>query len=389
MQSTAQMNSQALIEKSTQWLIKDVFPLWIKKGIDPKNGSFIESLTSDYQPTDSPRRAMVQARQIYSFTEAVKMNILKSSAAEDIISNSTQCLMTAYSLPSGAFLHAIDSHGKPESLQSELYTQAFVLFGLARSFELLQKNEIKQRALKLVHYLKTERRGPHGGFTEIKNNEIQYQSNPHMHLFEAVIEWARIDSDPAWKELGVEIFQLCKNKFIDPETGFLAEYFSADWKPLRENNVFVFEPGHQYEWAWLFQQFEKNCATATGDMSVKLFSQAEKCGVHKGFAVDELWSNHQIKKASSRFWPQSERVKAALEVGLMKSQTISPQMCAHAADEALKALWIFMDTSPAGLWQDTRLESGEFTTQAAKASSLYHIINAMSEYVLKRSRLPT
>lgn len=366
---------QTFIDKSHRWLSESVFPLWLSQGFDAASGVFIESLTSDFQPTKTPRRAMVQARQIYSCTEALKMKILSADVVEPIVEKATAHLIKAYSLPSGAFLHTIDAQGNPHNLQSELYTQAFVLFGLARSFELLKNDAYKKRALELVNYLNSERKATNGGYTEIKNGEIVYQSNPHMHLFEAVIEWARVDSHPIWKTLCQDIFNLCKTHFIDPQTGFLAEHFDVQWKPLLENNRFIFEPGHQYEWAWLFIQYEKICGTPVGNLPEKLFRNGEKSGIKKpeGLALDEIWSDQQVKKSSSKFWPQAERVKAALE---LKNTA--------AADEAMQALWLFLDHAPQGLWLESKLEDGVFSKGDAKASSLYHIINAMSEYALKR-----
>ncbi len=379
---------QTLSDKSISWLSESVFPLWLNKGFNSASGVFIESITSEFQPTTTSRRAMVQARQIYSITEALKMKILSSDIVIPIIEKATSNLLQSYSLSSGAFLHSIDSRGEPDNLQSELYTQAFVLFGLARSFELIKFDSYKKRALELVNYLNSERKAPHGGYTEIKNGQIVFQSNPHMHLFEAAIEWARVDNNPVWKSLCVDLFKLCKLHFIDHKTGLLAEHFDIEWKPLLENNRFIFEPGHQYEWAWLLIQFEKICGTEVGTLPEQLFRNGEHSGIKKpeGLVFDEIWSDHQIKKASSKFWPQSERVKAALALGLRSSNSERNKHI-KASDEAMNALWIFLDNAPKGLWLESKFEDGSFSRQDAKASSLYHIINAMSEYALKRSLL--
>ena len=38
------MTPSEKIQKARTWLSEKAFPLWIKNGIDPLNGSFIESL---------------------------------------------------------------------------------------------------------------------------------------------------------------------------------------------------------------------------------------------------------------------------------------------------------------------------------------------------------
>lgn len=368
------------------WLKENVFPIWIKNGVDAKNGGFEESLDDFGKPTDSPRRALVQARQIYSFTEAQLLNIISFEQAAVTVRKNLEFIEN-YSLPSGAYVHAVDSGGKPLQMQSELYTQAFMLFGLARAYGLLKEKPIKDRALKLLAYLLRERKHSRGGFTEVKNNETVFQSNPHMHLFEALIAWMNVDTDPVFKEVATEIFNLCRTSFCNNEIGVIAEYFSETWDVKRTDQLFIFEPGHQYEWAWLMLQFEKAGGMSAGKLPSMLFSLSEKHGVQKPeqLAVAEVWSDFKIHSSHARFWPQCERIKAALEIGL-RAEPSQQVEYALAADSALKTLETYLQTPLKGLWYDTKFE-GKFIPQAAKASSLYHIINAMSEYKMKREML--
>ena len=366
------------IQWARTWLSRDVFPLWTTKGIDTTNGSFIESLTAEGQPTTAPRRAMVQARQIYAYSEGLKMKILTHEQVLPILEKNTAFLLEHYALPSGAFIYSIDSQGKPEGHQQELYTQAFVLFCLARAQEVLKQDKIKIAAKKLLKYLKTERRAAGGGFTEIKNNQIVFQSNPHMHLFEAVLEWMKVAPDQEWQELLVSIFDLCTQKFIDSKTSVVCELFDESWKPLKENGKFIFEPGHQYEWAWLLLEFKKSTGADVGNIPQQLFQLAEKHGRLKSspFVIDEVWSDFSPKKLSSRFWPQCERIKTAVSLGF-----------AESCDEAMDVLFKYLNQPAQGQWSDTRLENGSFDHLPSKASSLYHIINALSEYETKRPLL--
>ncbi|MBC7742150.1 MAG: AGE family epimerase/isomerase, partial [Bdellovibrionaceae bacterium] len=227
------------------------------------------------------------------------------------------------------------------------------------------------QALKTLQYLYSERALKNGGFSEIKNSITLYQANPHMHLFEAALAWVKIDFDPCWRKLSDELYQLCIGKLIDPETGFIAEHLDEHWKPLRENGIFVFEPGHHYEWAWLIMQYQQITGVEVGQQPKKLFDLAERFGLNseKKLAYDEILSNRSVKKMSSRFWPQCERIKAAMVLG-------HPEV----ASTAMNALFANYIVPNEGLWRDTLLESGQYESQPAKASSLYHIINAISEY---------
>jgi N-acyl-D-glucosamine 2-epimerase len=383
------MNKTAtdLVSKSENWLRQDVFPLWIKNGIDKSNGGFIESLTPEGQPQDVPRRALVQSRQIYSFVTGAKLNSLDKNQAHEIVRNSVSFFSKSYLQTNGSCIHAVTPQGAVHTTDCELYTQAFALFALAQGYEISHDDKSKQEALKLLNYLKTERRAEGGGYTEIKAGKKLYQSNPHMHMFEAALAWLAVDKAPEWRALADELFDLCKNKFIDKKTGILGEHFNEGWTPELNDGKFVFEPGHHYEWSWLMAVYQDLTGVDTKATRHGIYEIADKYGINdKHFAIDEVWSDFTPKKQSSRFWPQSERVKAAVKLGLDVPKEKQASF-AKSADEAMTALWKYLAIPVKGVWQDTLLENGEFNKQDPKASSLYHIINAIYEYVNLRGKL--
>ncbi len=341
------------IEKSKQWLTQDVYPLWSQQGIDHEGG-FVESLTFDGAPMDVPRRAMVQARQIYSFLTGFKLSCCPRDIAIPAVERGTQYMIEKFSLPSGAFAYSINPDGSFKSKNPDLYTQAFALFGLAQCYSVNPSSEIKARAKSLLKYLNTERKVAGGGFTELdEKGAVSYKSNPHMHMFESAIAWMQVDpKDADWKALSHELITLCLNKFIDPATQVLGEYFDEHWNHLRENGKFIYEPGHQYEWAWLMSVYEElaetNSLKTIQDLkSVRhqLFLLAEKHGTSSSrkIAYDEMWSDYTPKTQSSRFWPQCERIKAAVRLGT-EASVDQKSLYAKASDDALETLFKFFTT---------------------------------------------
>lgn len=358
--------------QSIEWLKEFVLPLWMDQGIDRRNGGFHESLNlSTGTPEMGPRRAMVQARQIYSLRVALALGIGSPDDVRPIIVTGAKNLVKTYQQPSGSFLHSVDASGQPHNSTPELYTQAFALFGLAHAFSVEPLPEFKNAALKLMEYLSRERKIAAGGFSELQNGAIVFQSNPHMHLFEAAIAWTEADTDLIWKSLAGETLDLCLNHFIDSQTGLLAEHFDSKWNILKEGERFFFEPGHQYEWSWLMGRYQNASGRDLTSVRLKLFENAEMAERHPIYksVYDQVWSDFSVKSHTARFWPQCERIKCAAQL-------------AHAASatEAMQALLQYFETPVKGLWYDIREESGEFKSQPAKASSLYHIIGAIAEF---------
>lgn len=364
--------SKTLAEKTRNWITGQTMPLWSSRGIDWEQGGFVENVSTAGARLDGSKRSMVQARQIYSFRIAAELGAIDKTEAKRAIEHSADFLVKNAFLPSGAAAHCVDRSGKVINEMPDLYAQAFVVFGLANAFRVSPKPEYREKAKALVRYLDAERRVRAGGFTEVKDGGTQYQSNPHMHLFEASLAWVELDADPLWRSLADEIAGLCETKFIDRETRLLAEHFDEQWAPLRVEGRFVFEPGHQYEWAWLLCWHERLTGHRSRELSERLFDTSERHGIWRprNTAYDEVWSDFTPKKRSSRFWPQCERIKAAVRLGQQAS-----------ADEALSTLFKYLEHPVPGLWHDTWQEDDQFTGDPVKSSSLYHIIGAMYEYL--------
>ncbi len=377
------------IEFCRNWLSLDVFPLWFEKGLDRVRGGFIENLNFDGQIPEMPRRAMVQSRQIYSFVTGHRLKVISPEKMNFAVQLGTDYLLKYFSLPSGGFAHSIESSGKLIGPYPDLYTQAFALFALAQSYSVKPDANLKERALQLVQYLYRER-AHKGGFTELDSMlAISYKSNPHMHMLEGALAWIQVDrQEKTWLKLAKDLVTLCETKFVDPETGVLAEYFSSDWKPLAENSVFIYEPGHQYEWAWLLSVHDELTGYDSKSLRHQLFKLAEKHGTSRTRKIvyDEMWSHHTPKTRTSRFWPQGERIKAAARLGTEVSAA-EKSTYAAAADEALETLFKFLQTPVPGFWYDRLSESDQLSGDFSKSSSLYHIINAMEEYILHRPKL--
>ncbi|MDE2142188.1 MAG: AGE family epimerase/isomerase [Elusimicrobia bacterium] len=372
------------IARARRWLSADVFPLWLSRGVEPGDGGFVEALSPAGAPLSLSRRAMVQARQIFSLRTGRDMGCLPAAEAETAIARAGAFLADRYALPSGAFAYALGVDGRPTAERVDLYTQAFALFGLANAYAVTRDEKLKTRAVALAEYVRRERRAPGGGYTEFEDGRAVLRSNPHMHLFEAALEWMKVAPDARWAELAGEILTLCLDRFVDPETKALGEIFSDDGALVRTGGKFFFEPGHQYEWAWLMILYEELTGRDLSAVREGLFSAAERHGIDPaGYALDEIWSDGTPKKRSARFWPQTERIKAAVRSAALAPAARQAEFD-RAADQGVAALFTFLRTPTPGLWWDTRLETGDFRQDPAKASSLYHIINAFSEYAAYR-----
>ncbi len=382
------MNRNELKASYRNWLTEFVSPVWLKGSFDEKIGLFAENLDLTGSPVGNEYRSMVQARQIFSTHAFLKMGLAQSPSQANLLKEhgllSAQICVDKCQQSNGSYVQSIDSRYQVKNPEPVLYTQAFAIFGLAHAYQLSPDENFKAAAKRVVEYLRRERVVAAGGFSELIVGKTLYQSNPHMHLFEAAIEWLEAAPEKIWEDLADELFALAKAKFYQDDSGALCEHFDEQWRPLLENGDFFFEPGHHYEWAWLALRYGNLRKRDTKEFAQALHQTAERYGVSSAnkLVLDEVWSSKAVKKPSSRIWPQCERVKSAVLTG-MQLENDQREAALEVADSAIVAILNYLKSVPRGFWFEFADDHGRYHYQAgpvAKASTLYHIIGALEQH---------
>jgi mannose-6-phosphate isomerase len=353
------------------WLTKSAYPLWERNGIDPLSGGFIETLGQNGVGLPHPRRARVHPRQIYAFAQAPRF--AWNGDVSPIVRRGLDYFRRHYRRTDGLFRTLAGVDGAPLDERALLYDQAFALLGYAAAAATLDaRAELEPQALALRSAIEAAFRAPNGAFRSSEAREGIFESNPHMHLLEACLAWAEIGTDPGWAEWVRHVVELAMRRFIG-DAGTLGEFFAADWRPASGVAGRIVEPGHQFEWAWLLMRAESRHPGPLRAAALKLIAIGEHSGVHHGVAINALLDDLSVHDPNARFWPQTERVKAAL----LAAQRTGDERYWVMASNAAESLFPYLDTPVAGLWRDVRLPSGEFVDSTAPASTFYHLVGAI------------
>ncbi len=358
------------------WLKEDALPLWWERGADHERGGFHELLGMNGAPVQADRRARVQARQIYSFGVGGRLGWTGPWKAA--LTHGLDFFLGHYRIQSGLFRTLVHADGTPADDTVWLYDQAFALLALAEARKALPERADLQPMARAVIDALGARRLDADGFSEAATDH-PFQSNPHMHLFEACLAWSEIDDDPIWNALADEIAGLALTKFID-RNGALHEFFAEDWSFEPGVDGRIVEPGHQFEWAWLLERWSKLRSRADAHQAaLRLFQIGAEHGVDRirGVAFDQLLDDFSIHAPGARLWPQTERIKAASI--LAASAQGSGKAFEQEAVEAIEGLRTYLAVPLRGLWRDKMTLDGTFVDQPAPASSFYHIVCAIEE----------
>lgn len=361
------------------WLRSEALPWWATQGVDWIEGGFFERFNHDGRVINEPRRARVVARQIYVFATAAQLKLCPDSGK--IVDHGLDFLLSRMQKTDGTFVSSVSSEKDLEQSPFCLYEHAFVIFCFAKAYGL---DPVKYACLKplAVKLLETMRRGwshPSIGFEEAQPRSLPLQSNPHMHLFEAAIAWIGQDPscDSPWFALAEELCSLCLAKFIDPTSGAIRELFDGEWQAYSAECGQLIEPGHQFEWAWLFVNWSQISGNSNAiDFARRLINCGETYGVDpvRNVAINSLSPALTPLDQSAKLWPQTERLKAWCAALSVAETATEAEVARRKVAQAQTGLQQYLFGHVKGLWQEVLRSDGTWSCEPTRASSLYHIV---------------
>jgi len=287
-------------------------------------GGYAESVSEGWQEGPETSRTMLtQARVVYTF--------LRCRPETEQTRKSFDWLIHAFwDQEANGWIRSCTREGKPLDRTIDTYDQPFGLLALAEAYRaslngrfVNPASSIKDLSYATLEGLDQFARDPvGGGYWERRNGTTpsplvvypEYRrQNPHMHLLEAFLAWDEVDPHGPWMNHAREVIELFRTKFRSPATGYLAEYFDDKWNLAPGEAGKIREPGHQYEWVWLLDWYERR----SGDDSIRkegefLYRFAKEKGTDPGdgFAYSILDDTGKLLDDRKLLWPQTEMLKA-------------------------------------------------------------------------------
>jgi mannose/cellobiose epimerase-like protein (N-acyl-D-glucosamine 2-epimerase family) len=363
----------AMAATAKTWLFEAMLPLWSTAGFDERTGQFVEALTPAGAPMDLPRRTLVQARQMFVFCAAGRLGWDGPWRQRAIAAG--EGLLARGQSDAGDWIYSFNAEGLPADTRSDLYTQAFVIFGLAEAGRTLGRTDFIAAAKATCARLDARWADPSGGFFDGEIAPHPGRQNPHMHLTEAFLALHAATGDAADLARAERLAELFMTRLLN-EAECIPEEFDAAWRPIASAGA---APGHQFEWGWLLDRLHRAGGRDRSVAVNALVSFGERCGVDAaGFAVDEIELDGAVKSAEARLWPQTERLKAALMGCEPNAADAAPTAAVRQGFEALNA---YLAAPTPGSWRDARLPGGGWREGPAPASSAYHIVSALQTLI--------
>ncbi len=378
--------ARALIPRLRAWLFDDAIPVWIVQGMDRVHGGPVESLDlAGRGPSGALfKRSRVCARQIYVMSHAALLlqqepgrAAQAKAALEAAVSLFDYYRQVMWQGPDEGWLRTVTLEGTPLDSTPDLYDYAFALFALGWLHRAAQDKRALELADMTLDLLEARFRHPSGlGFHHELPATLPRQQNPHMHLCEAALVLAQ-QGAPRFAALADELSALLTQHLVRMPSGVLPEFFDADWQPIAGEAGRRVEPGHQFEWAWILAQHQKQRGVDHRQVIQALVQWAEGYGVDAATQVtfNAVRDDTALIDRGSRTWPNTERMKGWL--GAYETLGLDPW---HAVEgSATLLLERYLGTAQRGMWIDTFDARGAPVATTIPTSTLYHVFLAFAE----------
>ena len=369
--------SDGLKQRVQAWLWQ-AFDTWAETAWDDRKGGFVEQLDLDGNPDlDADRRVRVQARQVYSFAQAIVLGWPNAEAAQSLINNGLNYLDTRLRHPDGGWSHIVSADGVAKDERRDLYDHAFIILAGSAAYQATGSALGLKIAQDAMAFVDAELKDHiNGGWQETLPASLPRRSNPHMHMLEAMLAYHDATGDEAALEHAGECVTLFEKHFFDPATNVMSEFFEQDWSMLETSAETVFEPGHHYEWATLLSMYDAVSGHDSLSWRRRLMKRVDATGVNAktGFAVNALRENGEITNPTSRLWHQLEMFRAYM---------LHPGVASRPKAEALlqRIFETYLDQGPVGGWIDEIDADGAPIAKAVPASMLYHAVTAFAPLI--------
>lgn len=357
-------------------LLWDTYDHWLERAWDDENGGFVESLDLKGEPqTKLDRRIRVQARQVFSFAEAIRLGWAAKDQAAELVHNGLDFLDQKCRHPESGWVHMLNSECDVVDQSRGLYDHAFIMMAGAAAWRSTGSSLAKRLAEEARDFVDSHlSEETLGGFADGLDMTAARRANPHMHLLEAFLEWHRVTGDQDWLDRATRIVHIFEERLFINRDDMLREHFTEHWTPEPGERGQIFEPGHQYEWASLLADHQERTGLDTASWRRRLIRKADRDGrdLKSGFAHNEVHRNGTVTNPNRRLWPQLEAFRARL----WHPETAAP----GAANLMLSRIAeTYFDSMPKGLWMDETDIAGAPKAPAVPASMIYHIVTAFRD----------
>ena len=204
-------------------------------------------------------------------------------------------------------------------------------------------------------------------------------ANPIMHVLEALMAWYGVTNSEQVKIRTDQLISLFHKYFYSPEDWSVREILNSDFSAMKNPARDMCEPGHHHEWGWLLHKHSELSGSAPSVIIRRLYATANSFGRNPvtALAYQSINCNGEVLDGSSRSWPQSEAIRAAIALAKLGFDNFDSEV-----EWRVSLLFAaHLSKAPRGMWIDSIDRAGNTLSESVPASIFYHHVSALVAYL--------
>lgn len=330
----------------------DILPWWIRHALKPSRDGFYGAADLKGNPVEANLSCVLVSRILWTYSAAGSE--CRSPVYFEMARLAYKVLQEQFLDPvNDGYFMEIKPDGSVGNDIKHTYSQAFVIYSLAKYWQLAQDDSVMENIRNFFGLLESKAKDPdHPGYFEaftrdwrlysenrMADNNEPRSMNTHLHLLEAYGALYKIWKDDRVKNRLTELLDLFLEKIIRPD-GHLGIFFDEKFEEAEATRE-ICSFGHDIEASWLLLEAaeflgNEKILEKTKSACIRMAAAVAREGVDQDgglFLESRRFGSHL--RTNKHWWPQAENL-----VGFMNAFQMTGD---PAYWEIVKKSWNFID----------------------------------------------
>jgi len=247
-------------------LTKNILPYWSSRMVDNINGGFYGRIDGkDQVYPDAEKGGILNARILWTYSSVCR--VMDDTSYLRIAKRAKDYIIAHFidSQYGGAYM-SLKADGTPSNTRKHIYTNAFIIYGLAEYSRATGDKQALAEAMKIFElFEKHAADRESGGYYEVFSREwervrermigensdkVEKTMNTSLHVMEAYANLYRVSGDKLVGDRLRNLIEIFLDKIIDKKTSHLICFMDRSWNSTSTVDSY----GHDIESSWLLYE---------------------------------------------------------------------------------------------------------------------------------------
>jgi N-acylglucosamine 2-epimerase len=371
-------------------VLEQVLPFWRRHSVDTIEGGFMTCLDRRGDVYDTAKPAAMNARMVFAFSIGHELD--PGGGHLDLARHGVDFLERTWDREHGGWPNLSNRDGSVREHGKRLFTQAYVLYGLAHYARVAEDGALLERLVDFYDLVEARAWDPvHSGYYASCNPDWSVKTDwkticVQLDFMKVVHVLHELTGDSRFADRMSELADLVAFRMRDPGSGVVLEYFHRDWRYHPEPRRDTLELGHNLKAVrWLLETGDPRYLEAAQETLD--FALTRGWDERHGGFWQHLRRSGRLAAKEKEWWAECEGLWALL---LMHRETGDPVLL-DRAQELMRFCFTHFADPEHGDWYMSCRRDGRPADERKGGiyKAAYHVVDACMAPISLLAREPS